>query len=117
MSATSHPREIELRRLLAGETVEAAAAHLAGCAECKARTKDLEEQQQRFEAAIPFERFAAGVERATRQPRATPSANRRPIQILVAIAATVLLLTGIPLAMRPDHGSNRLKGGMESNSV
>lgn len=114
-----HPREIELRRLLAGEQLTDAAAHLASCAECKARVKDLEDQQQRFEGAIPFERFAAGVERATRQPRATPKTTRGPVRILIAIAATVLLLAGIPLVMRSqlDEGGNRLKGGSEVEVV
>ncbi len=114
-AVTSHPREIELRRLLAGETVEAAAAHVTACAECKARLKDFEDQQHRFEAAIPFERFAAGVERATRQPRVTPkTVSRGPVRILVAIAATVLLLAGIPLVLHGQSGQqNRLKGGSE----
>ena len=115
---TQHPRELELRRLLAGEKVEAAENHVNVCAECKARMKEFEEQQQRFEAAIPFERFAAGVERATRQPRATPKTTRGPVRILVAIAATVLLLAGIPLVMRGgQEGSHRLKGGSEVEVV
>ena len=114
-----HPREIELRRLLAGETAADAAAHLGACEECKGRLKDLEQQQQRFEAAIPFERFAAGVERATRQPRATPKTTRGFERIGVAIAATVLLLAAIPLLMRgqTDTGTNRLKGGSEVEVV
>lgn len=116
---SAHLREIQLRQLLAGEKLEEAAAHLAACAECKARTKDLEAEQQRFETAIPFERFAAGVERATRQPRQTPRSNRRPMQIIVAIAASVLVLAGVPLVMRGggDHGSNRTKGGSEVEIV
>jgi hypothetical protein len=119
-AATQHPREIELKRLLAGETIEEAAAHVGSCGACKARVKELEDQQQRFEAAIPFERFAAGVERATRQPRVTPKATRGPVRILMAIAATVLLLAGIPLAMRSqgaEIGTNRLKGGSEVEVV
>ncbi len=111
-----HPRDIELRRLLAGEQVDAATSHLPGCAECKARVKELEAEQQRFEGAISFERFAAGVERATRQPRETPKpVSRGPVRILMALAATVLLLAGIPLVMRgqSDGGFNRLKGGSE----
>jgi len=112
----NHPREIELRRLLAGEQVDDAAAHVPACAECKARVKELESEQQRFEGAIAFERFAAGVERAHRQPRETPKqASRGPVRILMAIAATALLLAGIPLVMRGQNegGFNRLKGGSE----
>ena len=109
---TGHPRELELRRFQAGETVATTAAHVADCAECKARLKGFEDEQRRFEAEIPFERFAAGVERATRQPRATPAPRRRLMQIGVAVAAGLLVLAAVPLLMKgPQTGSNRLKGG------
>lgn len=116
---SAHLREIQLRRLLAGEKLDDAAAHLAACAECRARTKELEGEQAKFEAAIPFERFAAGVERATRQPRATPAPSRGPVRILMAIAASVLLLAGVPLLMRAEQAGsgNRLKGGSDVEVV
>ncbi len=118
-AAPLHPREIELRRLLTGETIEAISTHLTGCTDCKARLTQLQEQQQSFEAAIPFERFAAGVERAMRQPRPTPKTTGGPVKILIAIAATVLLLAGIPLVMRATTGepTHRLKGGSEVEVV
>ncbi len=115
MSATAatHPREIELRRISAGENVPAAAAHLSDCADCKLKLKGFEDEQKRFEAQIPFERFAAGVERATRQPRETPTAPRKQLmRVVMAIAAGLVVLAGVPLVMKgTDVTHNRLKGG------
>ena len=90
----------------------AAAAHLADCAECKLKLKGFEDEQKRFEAAIPFERFAAGVERATRQPRATPAPRKQLIRVVMAIAAGLVVLAGVPLVMKGvDPSNNRIKGG------
>lgn len=116
---SAHLREIELRRLMSGEKLDAATEHLASCAECRARTKELEAEQAKFEAAIPFERFAAGVERATRQPRATPAPTRRPVRILTALAAGILLLVGVPMMLIGEETElrNRTKGGSDVEVV
>ncbi|MBX7101548.1 MAG: ACP synthase, partial [Myxococcaceae bacterium] len=66
---TSHPGELTLRQILAQDASAELVAHAAACEQCKVRLKALEDEQRRFEAAIPFERFAAGVERAARTPR------------------------------------------------
>jgi|SRR5579863_7792629 len=76
MNAEGHIGELELRRRRAGEMLGAEGpvieAHASTCAECKARIRALDDEQRRFEAAISFDRFAAGVERAARGPRALP---------------------------------------------
>ena len=82
MNTEGHIGELELRRHRAGETLGAEGpvieAHAAACAECKARIRALDDEQRRFEAAISFDRFAAGVERAARgTPRRRRAAARR----------------------------------------
>ncbi len=78
MNLEGHVGELQLRRLRAGEALDAEGpvieAHAAACAECKARLRALDDEQRRFEAAISFDRFAAGVERAA---RGTPAVRRR----------------------------------------
>jgi len=126
-----HPGDLLLRRLRAGERLaesEATAmAHAATCARCRARLKDLDDEQQRFEQAISFDRFAAGVERAARsgaRPRgARPAAGRRwalPSLGFVAAAAALVLVLGVRDGQRGEvrlgpprtsAGSNGIKGG------
>lgn len=115
MNATlTHPSELTLRRLFAGEAVDAAVkAHAEGCDACRQRLDGFQDEQARFEAEIPFERFAAGVERAARTPRTTPT---RPlaspnVRFALAIAASLLALVGVQrLAQAPE---TRLKGGAD----
>jgi hypothetical protein len=45
-------------------------AHLAECTDCRTHYKELEQEQQQFEQQISFDRFAAGVERASRSAHA-----------------------------------------------
>ncbi len=47
------------------------------CADCRARLRALDDEQRRFEQEISFDRFAAGVERAARGPRAARRAAPR----------------------------------------
>jgi hypothetical protein len=110
---SAHLSKWTLRRLHAGELPEAEAprarAHVSTCAECHEVVNGLKGEQARFEAAIPFERFEAGVERTSRNQPAAPSRPRLKGP-LVAMAATVLLT----LAVRPllsEAPGNRLKGG------
>lgn len=110
-----HLAELKLRRLRAGELLgqdgEAARSHLAGCGECTARLEALEEEERRFQAEVPFDRFAAGVARAQRRPALRPVQLVTPV---LALAAAVLLT----VALRPmiagtelaDGRGNRLKG-------
>lgn len=72
--------------------------------------KGLEADQARFEEEVPFERFAAGVERAIREPPAAPSRSRCN-GILVALAATVLLAVVVRPLLSPSPPLNQLKGG------
>jgi hypothetical protein len=132
----THLGELALRRLRAGESFtrgtsdgasgrasgETAAwpaagdatAHAAGCPDCRARWKALDDEQRRFEQEISFDRFAAGVERAMRS--APPARARAPglgraLRFAVpalAVAAGVALFVGTPGGR---GGHNTLKGG------
>jgi len=138
-SATSrHVGDLLLRRLRAGELAGAqkadAAAHVAGCADCGRRLDGLAAEQRAFEEAISFDRFAAGVERATRVPH--PTAKRRawarPTSMrsffiatgVGALASAFALALGLrPLidsgGLRPliggDHVINRVKGSTRAS--
>lgn len=118
---STHVREIELRRLFAGELspeeAQAFRAHLAGCEDCRGVERALEEEKRRFEAALPFEQFARGVERLL----APPAPKRRPalrwVQGAVALAACLGVAVLAPRLIAVEtagtaHG-NRLKGGAE----
>ncbi|MBK7860616.1 MAG: ACP synthase [Archangiaceae bacterium] len=109
----SHATELSLRKLFAGEDVGAELkAHSDACDECKAKLRAIEDEQRRFEAAIPFERFAAGVERANRTPRhvAAPPPRRAWLGYAVAIAAGLLVVAAAPLLLRDGRHPNGIKG-------
>ncbi len=115
-----HPSEWTLRRLHAGELPPPEATrtrtHAAGCERCGAVLREAEEAQRQFEAELPFERFAAGVdqaaEKARRQRPDSASSRRAWTGPLVALAATVLLVVAARplLAQDPERGV-RTKGG------
>lgn len=116
----SHPGDLALRRLFAGEDVGAdARQHAQSCGDCQARLKGYAEEQRRFEAEIPFERFAAGVERAQRTPHVSPV--RGPgLQLLLSLAAMLLVAVGFGqlFSLGEDQGGrNRLKGGADVEMV
>jgi hypothetical protein len=98
MNAAKHIGELDLRRHRAGESLgdagPAIAEHASACAECKARLRALDDEQRRFESAISFDRFAAGVERAARGAR--PAPRRLPARVwalpTLAMAAAVALV-------------------------
>jgi hypothetical protein len=110
-----HVRELNLRRLRAGELKESEAqpmqAHLAECARCRTQYKELEHEQHQFEQQISFDRFAAGVERALR----TAQAPRPKRWLVPAIGMAAAVMVGIVLAPSLKRGSvdsgTRLKGG------
>jgi hypothetical protein len=99
MNQAGHIGDLDLRRHRAGEALgvegPAIAAHAASCTECRARLRALDDEQRRFESAISFDRFAAGVERAARGARAT-SRRRPPARVwalpTLAMAAAVALV-------------------------
>jgi hypothetical protein len=98
MNAAGHIGELDLRRHRAGEALgesgAAIAEHARTCAECKARLRALDDEQRRFEGAISFDRFAAGVERAARGAR--PAPRRLPARVwalpTLAMAAAVAVV-------------------------
>ncbi len=81
----------------------------------------IEEEQRRFEAAIPFDRFSAGVERASRTPRQVAAPPRAWVQYALAVAAGLVLITAIPVLLNGGKGGsghhNGLKGGVGVNIV
>jgi hypothetical protein len=110
---TLHPGELVLRRLHAGEAVgDELRAHAQGCAECQARLERFSHEQHEFEQAISLERFTAGVERAARTPRTVEKAPASRVPVLLALAASALLVVGLGrlIGPAPEHG-NRIKGG------
>jgi hypothetical protein len=109
---TSHASELTLRRMFAQETVAAdVKAHAEECEQCKARLKSIEDEQRRFEAAIPFERFAAGVERAGRNPRLAEAPPQRTwMRYAMAIAASLIAVAAVPLLVPHGKQHNGIKG-------
>ena len=126
MNALVHPGRMALRRRRGGELAAAAALavdeHVAVCPECRARLRALDDEQRRFESDISFDRFAAGVERASRAPaRARRPAARAWIASAVAMAACVAIVMTVrqPAGSRVPIGvssidrerGDRVKGG------
>lgn len=111
---SAHISEWTLRRLHAGELPAAettqARAHVARCATCGAVLKALVDAQARFEADVPFEHFAAQVERAAErlQAPARPRRWERYARPLAAMAATVLVLVGVGRLMAVQDASRAL---------
>ncbi|EPX56973.1 hypothetical protein D187_006727 [Cystobacter fuscus DSM 2262] len=109
---STHPLEWTLRRLHAGELpgpeTQQIQAHVSSCAECHEVMKGLEADQARFEAEVPFDRFAANVERALRKP---PPSRPRFHGVLIAVAATVLVVVAARPMLSSSPSLNRLKGG------
>jgi hypothetical protein len=109
MPPRDHVGELRLRRFRVGELPaaehEEITRHTSECGPCRARLKGIEDEQRSFERDIPFERFAGGVERARRVPRARP---RRVWTVgffgFAAAAAMVLLF------VRPGGDERRLNG-------
>jgi hypothetical protein len=109
-----HVGDLALRRLRVGELDVGAAAHADACADCRARSKALDEEQRRFEEEISFDRFAAGVERAARRTEAPPlrASKLRTLRFMLptlSLAAGVALFVGMTGKHRAAH--NGLKGG------
>lgn len=114
---SAHLTEWTLRRLRAGELpggdAQQARSHVTTCAECQRVLHGLEEEQVRFEAQVPFERFEAGVtQKEARKPASRPRVNG----LLVAAAALVLLTVLVRPFLEPES-ANRLKGGGASATL
>jgi hypothetical protein len=105
MNTAGHIGELALRRHRVGEALGAEGmvieAHAAACAECKARLRALDDEQRRFEAAISFDRFAAGVERAA---RGTPVVARRRAPIRSWMVVPTLAMAAAVAVVVTFHG-------------
>ncbi len=131
MTTEPHIKEIALRRFWAGELAApekpAIETHTAACPRCRARLKEMGDEQRRFEQEISFDRFAAGVERAGRTPRRVPASSRglslsgptmRWFFPLASVAAAVALTFTFAPRLRTgddttavDRALSRIKGG------
>jgi hypothetical protein len=109
MSA-GHIGELALRRLRVGELAaaeaQAADAHARACPQCLARMRELDEEHARFHQELPFERFASGVERASRREKAPGKAPWLTPVVGMAAAALVVAAVSQPLIR-----GVRIKGG------
>lgn len=118
--SSGHVGELRLRRFRAGELLgadrEEVAQHTADCGSCRARLRGLDDEQRQFERAIPFDRFAGGVERARRVPRVNPR-RAWTMGALGFAAAAALLLVWRPLTTEQHAGNNRIKGGVSTEAA
>ncbi|MFT3708645.1 MAG: ACP synthase [Archangium sp.] len=107
----THPGELVMRRFLAEESLDVTlTTHLRDCAACLGRLELLRSEQRAFETEIPFERFAAGVEKAVRVQRKQAAPSSPNLRAVLALAAAFVLLAGAQLIFgRPVE--NRIKGG------
>jgi hypothetical protein len=119
MTSQNHVGELALRRFRAGEAFPEV-EHIGACVDCRARVKSLDDEQRRFEQEISFDRFAAGVERASRAaetPRQAPARapSWRFVVPTLAVAAGVALFVVVPRRdAGPYHG---IKGGAAAITV
>jgi hypothetical protein len=121
-----HVGELALRRRRAGEAMGSddatIDAHAVGCADCRARLRALDDEQRRFEDAISFDRFEAGVARAAREAERRANLSTKPqrrwwhlptaIWLVPAagMAAALALMVTFSSGLR-QAPQNRIKGG------
>lgn len=122
MTGAGHPGRMALRRRRAGELSGPAGLaidqHVALCPDCRARLRELDDEQRRFESNVSFDRFAAGVERASRAP-ARRAAPRAWVYSAVAMAAGVAIVMTVrsptdsraPIGVSSIDRGDRIKGG------
>ena len=109
----SHVGELpRCARLRAGEGAARTSRRMPArrCADCRARLKGFDDEQRRFEQEISFDRFAAGVARASRVAASPPPARSarltRTLRFMVptlSLAAGVVLFLGV--TARREGGS------------
>jgi putative zinc finger protein len=118
--ATPHLGELRLRRFRLGELPaterEEIERHADGCGSCRARLRALDDEQRQFERRIPFERFAAGVERAQRVPRAGAVSRWRRPTLVAALGLAAAAAAGL-IGVVPRAPSNRIKGATDAEAV
>lgn len=125
MSTQTHPGELLLRRLRSGELSGAehdeVKGHTAACAHCRTRLRSFDEEQRRFEAEIPWDRFRAGVRRAQRPARWALPRRAWAYPGLAAAALVTLMVSAGPLTRlfepATEHTWNRTKGGADMSVV
>ncbi len=108
----NHPGELKLRRFLAEEPLEAEiVSHLRDCADCEGRLGKLREEQKAFEAEIPFERFAAGVQKSARVQGKPGQARSENLRFVLVLAACFVALVGAQQLFGHGESTSRVKGG------
>lgn len=106
----NHLGELALRRFSAGEfspeRCTEVEQHISSCPVCRNKLRAIADEQRDFQHAIPFERFAGGVERARRVPRSRPrSLWSLGVAGALAAAAVAVFFGGFPTRSR-----NAIKG-------
>ncbi len=98
-TAMTHPGELTLRRLRAGELAaaeaETARTHAEACVVCRARLRTFDDEQRAFEAEVPFERFSARVQERASRPRAQATQVRSLRYVGPALAMAALTLVAV----------------------
>jgi hypothetical protein len=113
-----------VRRLVAGELQGAErdrlTDHVKGCARCQITERELAAERGELAAAIPFDRFAAGVAEKLARPAKVSRFSRPMAWASMAIAASLLAMVGAQLWLRqlapagggsPRETATRVKGG------
>jgi hypothetical protein len=92
---------------LSGLEKERTEAHVAGCERCAAVQREIMEEREILRRDVPFAAFAAGVaEKLAQRPRRSLLSRWAPL----AAAASVAVIAGAGLVMRPTE-TTRAKGG------
>lgn len=104
---------MRVRRLMAGELTgvekERTEAHVLGCERCAAVQREIAQEREILRRDVPFPAFAAGVaEKLAARPRRSLLAQWAPL----AAAASVALIAGAGILLRPVESTTRSKGGV-----
>jgi hypothetical protein len=110
-----------VRRLVAGELQGAErdrlSDHVKGCARCQVTERELATERTELAAAIPFDRFAAGVAERLARPAKVSRFSRPMAWASMAIAASLLAVVGAQVWLHelgqgsPREVATRVKGG------
>lgn len=129
MTSTVHARELELRRLRAGEILgfeeQELRRHLTDCVDCRQTFDALEAEDRAFQQAVPFERFEPGVRAKAEQLEASgalPERERKakwPVWLRTTWAVPLVLtaMMMVVVVVRSDELVQSVGGGERANRI